>query len=70
MSKCIFQTIPKLMDGAYAKVYSPNECGEYVAKYYNHRGVHMDASDYFSNDREDAIFTVLLQVAVLYNASI
>ena len=33
---------------------------EYIVRFYNHRGVHMDASDYFTDDREDAIGTAKL----------
>jgi hypothetical protein len=52
--------IAKFLDtktGAIAKVYRDPEWNEYVVKYFNHNGVHMDASDYHTNDKQDALNT-------------
>lgn len=48
-------------DGNFAKVYYDYEWGEYIVKFYNHRGVHMDASDYHTDSKEDAILTAKYQ---------
>ena len=42
--------------GKQAKVYGPNDYGEYVTRFYVN-GKHMDASDYFTDDKQDAIDT-------------
>lgn len=56
--KLIFVSFVDKTSGAYAKVFSPEPfCDEWVVKVYNHLGQHMDASDYFTNDRDDAIGT-------------
>lgn len=47
-------------DGRSAVVWFDYANGEYRVQFYNHRGVHMDASDYFTDDREDAIGTAKL----------
>ena len=43
--------------GSSSKVYYNSDLREYTVKWYNVRGVHMDASDYFTNDKEDALAT-------------
>lgn len=46
-----------ISDGNFSKVYYDYEWGEYVVEFYNHKGVHMDASDYHTDSKEDAILT-------------
>jgi hypothetical protein len=42
---------------AVAKVYRDAEWNEYRVKFYNSAGTYMDASDYHTNDKEDAMNT-------------
>ena len=44
-------------DGRQVKTYYNSDLREYTVKWYNSQGVHMDASDYFTNDKEDALAT-------------
>lgn len=44
-------------NGNKTRVYRNVEWNEYVVKFYNHQGVHMDASDYHTNDKQDALDT-------------
>lgn len=44
-------------DGRKIKTYYNSDLREYVVKWYNKDGVHMDASDYFTDDKEDALAT-------------
>lgn len=44
-------------DGERTKVYWNNEWNEFVVRFYNKDGVHMDASDYHTDDEEDAMNT-------------
>lgn len=46
-----------LKDGSKSVVYHNSEWDEYVVRWYNHQGVHMDASDYYTGDKQDAIDT-------------
>lgn len=43
--------------GARAKVYWDSAWREYVVKFYNSSGEHMDASDYHTDDKSDALGT-------------
>lgn len=47
----------KTENGKTIKVYRKSETDEWVVKFYNSQGVHMDASDSFHNDKLDAIDT-------------
>ena len=49
----LLQTL-KAASGNKAKIYWDSDLKEYVVKFYNHLGTHMDASDYFTPDRADA----------------
>lgn len=40
--------------GNRARVYHNTEWGEYIVKFYNSDGIHMDASDYHTSDKQDA----------------
>lgn len=40
-----------------AKVYRDAEWDEYCVKFFDSNGRHMDASDYHTNDKEDALNT-------------
>lgn len=44
------------INGKQTKVYGPNVHGEFVVKFYRN-GEHMDASDYFTDDKDDALAT-------------
>lgn len=44
-------------NGNKTKVYRNAEWEEWVVKFYNSQGVHMDASDYHTNDKQDALDT-------------
>lgn len=44
-------------DGEKSRVYWDAEWGEFVVRFYNKDGVHMDASDYHTDDEEDAMNT-------------
>ena len=46
-----------LEDGERSVVYLNSEWNEYVVRWYNKDGVHMDASDYHTSDKQDAIDT-------------
>jgi hypothetical protein len=43
--------------GSFSKVYRNVEWNEYVVKFYDAAGTHMDASDYFTSDKSDAMET-------------
>lgn len=45
-----------------AKVYHNTEWQEYVVKWFNTRGTHMDASDYHTDDKQDALDTAQLSM--------
>lgn len=54
------RVIAKFLDtktGATSRVYRNAEWEEYVVRFYNHEGVHMDASDYHTSDKQDALNT-------------
>jgi hypothetical protein len=51
--------------GCKAKVYWNSEYREFVVRFYSHRGEHLDASDYYTDDREDAIGTATVQLETL-----
>lgn len=67
MPKCIYQTIPQ--QGVWAKVYSPNAYGEYVARLYSVNAKTptkvVPSADYFTNDQEDAINSANRMVATV-----
>ncbi len=44
-------------NGNKTRVYRNAEWDEYVVKFFNHQGVHMDASDYHTSDKQDALDT-------------
>lgn len=44
-------------DGRKAKVYWNNLNQEFTVKFFNHLGIHMDGSDYYTNDEADALAT-------------
>lgn len=54
----------KWSNGNSTKVYRNAEWNEYVVRFYNHKGVHMDASDYHTDDKDDAIGTAQEQANV------
>lgn len=47
----------QLSGGKFTRVYRNAEWDEYVVRFYNHKGVHMDASDYHTSDKQDAYDT-------------
>jgi len=50
----------KAKDGNYTKVYRNIEWDEYIVHFYNHQGVHMEAADYHTDDKQDALSTAQL----------
>ena len=52
----------KAENGKKTKVYWNADYSEYVVRFFNHKGVHMDASDYFTNDKKDALNTAKIAV--------
>jgi hypothetical protein len=44
-------------NGKAAKVYRNVEWDEYIVRWFNHAGVHMDASDHHTPDKQDALST-------------
>jgi hypothetical protein len=47
----------KIENGNAANVYKNAEWDEYVVRFYNSRGVHLDASDYHTDSKDDAVST-------------
>ena len=45
-----------------ASVYYDSEWQEYVVRWFNTHGVHLDASDYHTDDKEDALSTARLSL--------
>lgn len=41
-------------EGEKTKIYRDSEWDEFVVQFYDHRGVHLDASDYHTTSRQDA----------------
>lgn len=50
-------TFKDVETGAISKVYRDAEWNEYRVRFYDKNGIHMDASDYHTNDKEDALLT-------------
>ena len=44
-------------NGASAKIYFDADYEGFVVKFFNYLGDHMDASDYFASDKDDAYAT-------------
>jgi hypothetical protein len=49
-------------DNRLTKVYYNADFKEYTVKFYSSDGTYMDASDYFTNDKDDALATAQLHV--------
>lgn len=49
-------------DGRKIKTYYDSDLKEYVVRFYNSQGIHMDASDYFTSDKEDALSTARIDL--------
>lgn len=47
----------KWPNGNKTRVYRNAEWDEWVVRFYNSEGVHMDASDYYTSDKDDAYST-------------
>ncbi len=64
--RVIYETLTNAKD-QFARVSSPNSAGDFVVRFYDQSGKmrgtgHMPTSDYFTNDRADAISTAVCMV--------
>lgn len=62
MALQLIETVRARKSNKKASVYLISR-SKYVVRWYDHRGIHMDASDYITNDKRDALNAARSSVA-------